>query len=272
MKRLVVNADDFGFTGDVNTGILEAHLEGILTATTLMANAPAFDHAVHLAQAHPTLDVGVHLQMVQGPSLSRPGRPLPATLPALVAGLLSGAWNVLDEFRAQTEKVLSAGLAPTHLDTHKHTHLLPPVLDAAARVAQEYKIGFLRRPFDLPFDARPVPVGARLASFAMRRMNRHFTRVLSGHGVRSTDHFAGFVLTGYFTAVDLVAVLQSLPDGITEFMCHPGHLGPELRAAPTRLKESRLQELRALTDPSVRASLNRAGIRLVSYRELLNEG
>ncbi len=81
MKTLIVNADDFGFTPDVNDGIVHAHREGILTATTLMANGAAFDHAVRLARETPTLDVGCHFVLVgDGHSLVAPYRNLPATV------------------------------------------------------------------------------------------------------------------------------------------------------------------------------------------------
>src|SRR5207245_3541269 len=82
-KQLVVNADDFGFTPDVNEGIVEAHCRGILTATTLMANGAAFEDAVRLAGEHPTLDVGCHLVLVSGYSVLT-GRPFPPTVPELL--------------------------------------------------------------------------------------------------------------------------------------------------------------------------------------------
>jgi predicted glycoside hydrolase/deacetylase ChbG (UPF0249 family) len=92
--------------------------------------------------------------------------------------------------------------------------------------------------------------------------------VLSRHGCRSTDHFAGFQMTGHYDAAALVSLIRSLPEGSTEFMCHPGLCGEELRAARTRLKESRELELRALTAPEVRAALNETGVQLAAYRQL----
>src|SRR4051812_19361415 len=86
-RRLVVNADDFGFAHDVNRGILQAHAHGILTATTLMANGTAFEDAVRLAREHPTLDVGCHLVLVQGESVAHRGKQLPETLKQLIAAL-----------------------------------------------------------------------------------------------------------------------------------------------------------------------------------------
>jgi len=268
LRTLVVNADDFGFTRDVNAGIVQAHREGILTATTLMANGAAFTDAVRLAKETPSLDIGVHLQMVQGQSLSDPSRSLPETIAHLINDLLRGRWDVLGELSAQVEKILAAGIQPTHLDTHKHTHLLPTVLDAVAKLSQRYQIPWVRRPFDMPLDARRASLTTRLSAMAMQQMRRRFARILTQHGALSTDHFAGFVWTGNYDADDLIQLLGVLPEGSTEFMCHPGQLGQELRAARTRLKESRVAELKALIDPRVRAAIAASGIVLCGYRGL----
>lgn len=268
MRFLVVNADDFGFTRDVNAGIVQAHREGILTATTLMANGDAFDDAVSLAKANPTLDVGVHLQMVQGRSLSSPHRNLPPTLGMLIKDLIAGRWDILTELDAQIQHILRAGIVPTHLDTHKHTHLLPAVLDAVAQLSAKYNIPWVRKPFDLPLDPKRAGWKTRAASVAMRGMKAHFDKVLATHRARSTDHFAGFVWTGDFHAQDLIELIHALPEGSTEFMCHPGILGPELTAAPTRLKQSREQELQALIDPTVKQALQDRDVILCTYRDL----
>lgn len=256
-KRLVVNADDFGFTRDVNQGIVEAHQNGILTATTLMATGAAFDDAARLAKEHPTLDIGCHLVLVGVP-------PFPATVPQLVRAVALGRIRIYDELAAQVRRIADAGLAPSHLDTHKHTHLLPPVLDAVARISEEFRIPWVRRPFDFPLQ----PGGPGLTNRAMRTMSGRFRTALGRHGCRSTDWFAGFRITGRYHAGDLVALIRSLPEGVTEFMCHPGRCGEELRLARTRLKESREEELRALTAPEVRAALQENGVQLVNFREL----
>jgi predicted glycoside hydrolase/deacetylase ChbG (UPF0249 family) len=261
VRKLVVNADDFGFTRDVNRGIIEAHRHGILTATTLMADGAAFDDAVKLAHENPKLDIGVHLVLVGQP-------PLPMTVAQLTREVMLGRIRIYDELSAQVRKVLGAGLDPSHLDTHKHTHLLPPVLDAVARVSEEFKIPWVRRPFDFPLQPGGVPWNKRAVSRAFGAVRRRFERVLRQHGCRSTDHFAGFQITGKFTAVDLAQLIRSLPEGSTEFMCHPGICTAELRAARTRLKESREEELRALTAPEVRDALDESGVKLTTYREL----
>lgn len=245
VHRLIVNADDFGFTRDVNAGIVEAHRHGILTATTLMANGDAFDDAVALAQETPSLDVGWHLVLVQGNSVAEPSRALPATLKELLKALLRRELPVYKEARAQLNKLLAAGIRPTHIDSHKHTHLLPPVLDAMVSLAKEFEIPWLRR--------RVIP-----PSFGS-----------SLRGVRTTDHFLGFRLTGKLNTESLAHALSRLPAGLSEFMCHPGKLGPELANAATRLKQSRELELAALVSPEVRDAIAKRGIELVNYRNAI---
>ncbi|MDQ2841395.1 MAG: ChbG/HpnK family deacetylase, partial [Acidobacteriota bacterium] len=113
MKRLIINADDFGFTSDVNAGIVQAHREGVLTSTTLMANGNAFDAAVRLASETPSLDVGCHLVLVQGTSLLT-GRALPKGPRQLLFALGRGGLDAYAELRLQIEKILAAGITPTH--------------------------------------------------------------------------------------------------------------------------------------------------------------
>lgn len=269
-KQLVVNADDFGFTRDVNQGIIEAHQQGILTATTLMANGDAFDDALRLARENPDLDVGAHLVLIGGGALAGRGSQLPPTVPRLLAAIALRRIHIYDELAAQVRRILDAGLALTHIDTHKHTHLAPPVLDAVARVAEEFGILWVRRPFDLPLTAARggAPWLKRAISDSLGLQRARFHRVLARHHCRTTDHFAGFQITGRFRTDELVALIRTLPEGSTELMCHPGHATGELQRAPTRLKASREQELAALIAPETRHALAESGVELVNYRTL----
>lgn len=245
MKRLIVNADDFGYTRDVNAGIVHGHRQGILNATTLMATGPAFDHAVALARENPSLDIGVHLVLVDAEGY-------PQTLARLTAAVALGRIPIYERLAGQVRKILDAGIRPTHLDTHKHTHLLPQVLEAVARIAHQFNIPWVRR-----LVPAPVPF---LQAMGQARLIRR--------GCRTTDYFEGFEMTGRFQADDLARLIRRLPNGLTEFMCHPGFCGEELRAAKTRLKASRQIELDALTSGQVREAIEESCVTLVSYRDL----
>jgi predicted glycoside hydrolase/deacetylase ChbG (UPF0249 family) len=261
LRSLVVNADDFGFTRDVNQGIIEAHCNGILTATTLMASGFAFDDAVRLAKEHAGLDIGCHLVLVGQ-------APFPQTVAQLAQAVALKRIRIYEELSAQVRKILDAGLRPTHLDTHKHTHLLLPVLDAVARISEEFRIPWVRRPFDLPLKAGGAGWKTNAANRAFGLVRGRFEKVLLRHACRFTDHFAGFRITGNYDAAGLAALIRELPQGSTEFMCHPGRCGDELRSARTRLKESRETELRALTAAEVKEALSEARVNLCSYTEL----
>lgn len=253
-RLLIVNADDFGFTRDVNRGIVDAHRQGILSATTLMANGEAFDEAVQLAQNTPSLDVGCHLVLVQGRSLVS-GRELPRTWKDLLETIVKRELDIYGELRAQVGKLVDAGIAPSHFDTHKHTHVLPNVFSAVVRLAREFAIPFIR----LPFDTGWMPV---------RPLDAWYRRRLKRAQLRYTDHFAGFRLTDTLTEESFAKALSQLPEGSTEFMCHPGYLGDDLRRAATRLKETRERELAALTSPRVREVLAARGITVTNYRNI----
>jgi hopanoid biosynthesis associated protein HpnK len=289
MRRLIVNGDDFGYTRGVNAGILRAHREGILTSTTLMASGDSFEDAVRLAGENPRLGVGCHLVLVGGravappetiPTLAASDGRLPDSLGTLVSRLALGRVRQQDletELRAQIERIRSAGIRPSHVDTHKHTHLYPRVMQAVARVAAEFGIGAVRKPYEnlRTLFGRGASDGghrgqlARSVTAAAARMGGgQFRRLTDTGGLRTPDHFCGIRWTGSLAAGDVLKLLERLPEGTTELMCHPGIHDVELERAATRLKRERQNELEALTDAEVVRAVERYGIQLISYREL----
>lgn len=216
-----------------------------------MANGDAFDDAVRLARETPTLDVGGHMVLIQGRSLLT-GKPFPEKLRDTVAAIATRRLDPYAELRAQIEKMIAAGVRLTHLDSHKHTHIAPPVFRAVVRLAHEFRIPFVRLPLDTTLPA-------------VRLLRGFYTRLARGYQVRMTDHFMGFRLTGHLNERTLAAALELLPEGTTEFMCHPGFLRDELREAATRLKQSRVEELEALTSPGIRNLIAQRGIQLATF-------
>lgn len=261
VKYLITNADDFGYTHDVNEGIVHAHRAGILTSATIMATGAAFDHAARLARENRSLDIGVHLVLVGGADY-------PQTVAQLMRAIAMRRIRIYDELAAQVRKVQAAGIRPSHLDSHKHTHLLPPVLRAVARIAAEFEIPWVRRPFDLPINAGRVPWKRQVVSKGLGFARVRFQNFLASNGCRTTDHFAGFQLTGNYAAAELAELIRQLPEGVTEFMCHPGFCTGELQSTRTRLKESRKRELDALTSREVREALEESNVALTRYVEI----
>jgi predicted glycoside hydrolase/deacetylase ChbG (UPF0249 family) len=255
LKQLIINADDFGFTRDVNAGIVHAHREGVLTSATLMANGDAFDDAVRLAYETPGLDIGCHLVLVQGVSLAT-GRPLPETPLQLLRLLAARQLDVHSELRAQIQKIRDAGISITHLDSHKHTHIVPSIFRTVIRLAQE---------FDIPYVRLPLDHTTRLVGAVCRWADRYYRRFAKGSRVRMSDHFLGFRLTGCLSEETFAAALRRLKPGTTEFMCHPGYLDDDLKRARTRLKEHRVQEFEALTSPRIRELMAAESIHLATF-------
>jgi hopanoid biosynthesis associated protein HpnK len=287
MKELILNADDFGITRGVNEGIIRAHREGVLTSTTLMACGAAFEDAVERAKANPGLAVGCHLVLIGGLAIApreeisslvdQAGR-LPETLSVFVARVSSGrvrAEEIEREMRAQIEKICAAGIEPTHLDTHKHTHAHPAVMEALGRAAQATGIKRVRKPIENLRDSwetsrsnGPGLSKQLLAAAAVRAMAPRFNAVSRKYGLHSPDSFLGLATTGQLGPAMLRRMIESLAEGQTEIMLHPGVCDAELRKSGSRLQQQRETELEGLLDAGVRSAIEERGIRLISYREV----
>jgi len=251
--KLIVNADDFGYTERVSAGIMRAHRDGIVTATTLMTHAPHTDGAAKLARATPSLDVGVHLVV----TFDRPTGDV-SRYRSLVdkdgrffrpTELLSrhiDREEALLEYRAQYRRARELlGRAPTHLDTHHWVHDHP---------ALEWAIGEL---------ARETGAAARIHSDQQRDR-------LRARGLRTPDHFAReFQHEGKVGVDPLLALLERLATqgGVTELMCHPGE-ADESMAKKSGYSRERPIELATLTDPRVRAAITDLGITLATFADL----
>jgi chitin disaccharide deacetylase len=287
LRRLIINADDFGFTSGVNRAIIEAHTRGIVTSSTLMANGPAFGEAVEMAKALPDLSVGCHVVLIDGEPVLDPSRIATITdsrrfrdrLKTFAARALTGRMNAREietEASAQIQKIQSAGIAVSHVDTHKHTHIFPQVLRPLLRAARDCGVRALRNPFGPRFPLRSSQLLTRpnlWTRFAeiriLSRFAGQFRRAVDREGFVTPDGTLGIEVTGSLDETLFQAIARSIPDGTWEFVCHPGYNDAELATAKTRLRESRELELRVLTMPTARELLLREGVQLTSYRELL---
>ena len=284
MRRLIVNADDFGFTSGVNRAIVEAHLHGVVTSSTLMANGPAFAEAVALAKANPGLSVGCHVLLIDGNPVLDPAR-LPSLtdslrfrngLKSFAARAITGrmhAEEITAEASAQIRKIQSAGIAVSHIDAHKHTHVFPSVLRPLLKAAADCGIRAVRNPFGPRFPLRSDQLLARPNLWTryaevqvLRRFAGKFRDAVTREGFSTPDGTLGIEVTGFLDETLFHAIARSIPEGTWEFVCHPGYNDVELRAATTRLRASRETELHVLT--AAGEVLSQEGIQLISYREL----
>jgi chitin disaccharide deacetylase len=295
MRLLIVNADDFGLTDGVNRGVLEGHQRGILTSTTLLANAPAFDSAVSLARSAPRLGVGVHLNLTLGHAISKPSeiasladatgrfRHSPAGLVQAVVLGRARPREIEREWAAQIEKISRAGIAVTHLDGHKHVHMLPGMVPIIVRLARQFGISAVRYAEESPVGLASLLRRAWQASgprAALGLLKQHlkarafsalaptFRTRMQQANVVIPMHFYGFTETGFLDSRRLQEILRKVPEGSSELMCHPGYSDDVLRQTETRLLGQRNTELEALTNPGVRALLEELGIQLITFREL----
>jgi hopanoid biosynthesis associated protein HpnK len=286
VRRLIVNADDFGLTAGVNRGIVEAHSAGIVTSTTLMANSRAFDNAVQLAQSNPKLSVGCHVVLIDGsplldadkvPSLmddSNPGH-FRQNIGGFALRALSGrldADEIEIEATAQIRKLQSAGIQVSHIDTHKHTHMFPQVLRPLLRAARARGVPAIRNPFGrLVFSqvARHPALWKRYSQVSLlNTWQGKFLRAVAAAGMITTDGSLGVVATGALNDQMLHFILETLPEGTWEFVTHPGYNDADLQSVPTRLRKSRDLELSVLTSTAPRRVLDQQGIQLISYLDL----
>ncbi len=281
MSRLIVNADDFGLTAGVNRAIRELHRTGILTSATLMAGAAAAPEAIAIARATPTLGVGCHVVLVDGdpvlapdkiPTLIDPrsGRfyPTPgAFLRRLLAGHIRSD-EIQAEAAAQIALPQSAGLALTHVDTHKHVHIFPAVLKPVMRAAANSGIRAIRNPFEPAWSLRATRGAPRLRRTEvalLRRFQPAWKKIVAAAGFATTDGAIGVLAAGALDAANVDSLLLAIPPGTWELVTHPGYHDDDLARARTSLLASRETEREALSHVSEFPAIER-----ITFAHLLN--
>jgi hopanoid biosynthesis associated protein HpnK len=286
MRRLIINADDFGLTRGVNRAILEAHHRGVVTSATLMAAGKAFEDAARAALSTPRLSVGCHVVLVNGrallpqtqiPTLLSKGQ-FPSRLLQFARLALAGKFDPAEieaEATAQFGRLRAAGISLSHFDTHKHTHLFPAVARSLLRAAQACGIRAVRNPF-APRRSLPLATMVRTPQLWSRWLQMRtlgifsyrFRRLVKEAGMVTTDGCLGIEVTGRLDERAFVAIAAAVPEGTWELVCHPGYDDTDLGQVGTRLRASRTLELEILTSPAARDALARRGIELISFRDL----
>jgi predicted glycoside hydrolase/deacetylase ChbG (UPF0249 family) len=261
VKFLIATADDLGLHRGMNEGAERAHRHGILTACSVVANGRELAHAVEVLRDLPGLEVGIHLTFVEERPLSdkvsslvdSSGR-FHKSYREFVARYATGSIDLEQlerELRAQIEKVLSTGLTPTHLNSHQHLHVLPGVLDIVSRLAQEFRIGYLRVPLDRGGRGRPMAMRF-LAALARR------ARWRLGGNARAI----GIAEAGHLSGAKLVRLLDHVV-GVTELVAHPGIGTPEISASYD-WGYAWDEETAGLCDPAVAEAIRQQGILLIT--------
>lgn len=242
MKQLIINADDFGLHPLINKGIIKGNSEGIITSTSLMPSAPYFDEAVQLAKANPSLGVGIHLTLVGGvkPACTSGVNSL-LTADGVFAEdytVFAKKWytgsikknELIKELETQIEKVLAAGVKPTHIDSHQHMHVLPGIAGIVVRLCEKYGIKKIRMPGENIFWSGGFEAGL---GRKIGRDGLSFCAMLAKDKAQSAgliypQHFFGMLVGGNLNAELVKNILLNLPEGTSEIMTHPGLDSAEL--------------------------------------------
>jgi chitin disaccharide deacetylase len=250
MKRLIVNADDYGYTAGVSAGIRHAHREGIVTSTSVMMTMPRARVELETLEIEtPMLGSGVHLTMTEGTPIRLASFPTRSALPVALAEI--SAADLRAEWRAQIEAFLASGLRFTHLDSHhhaayRHEKALLVLLD----LAHEYRVAV----------RNPYPIGDAIDAIGQR--------MIADSGVSAPDRFVDVLDVRTPAAEVLNAALGLLVDGMTEFMVHPAFVDDELRHLSPTFAQPRALELAALTATGAKEAVARHGIALTTFATL----
>ena len=278
-------------TRGINRAIAEASSKGVVTSTTLMATAHAYGDALNtISSLSPKVSIGCHVILLDGnpalpaanvPSLLQPKantREFRVQLNDFARAAVSGnldADEIEAEASAQIQRIQDSGVKVSHFDCHKHAHMFPAVLKPLLQAARNRGVTAVRNPFGKLF---PLPFGRlvrnpslwkRVAELGvLRSFAARFKREVDRHGLHTPDGSIGVLDTGTLDLESFLVIIDTLPEGTWEFVCHPGYNDAELDHVRTRLRQSRETELAVLTSPEARSALERRGISLISYFDL----
>ena len=281
MKRLIVNADDFGLHSAVNHGIIEGYEKGCIRSTSFVASGAAAEEAANLSKQYPGLGVGIHLTLVaerpvlppsQVPSLVGENGYLLPDHTAFIRRYLAGGIRIEQLYAECEAQILLAkkmGVHLTHIDSHQHLHVLPRVIQAILSLAKKYSFTKMRLPAE-PFlftGGYPTSVGRYVAKCGLTSCARLAKNAICRAGIAVPDSFFGMLAGGHLFAPHFLSILRALPDGVSEIMVHPG-------------KDNRIldniyhwayhweEELASVTSAEAMKIIEERKIRLISYEEL----
>ena len=277
MKQLIVNADDLGLTSAVNRGVVRAFQSGIVTSASLLVTGNAFEDAVALARQNPELDVGLHLALVEeravlGPDVlptlvDETGR-LPCTSAEFIRRAILGGINWLEverEIAAQIALFQETGLRLSHLDSHQHLHMFPPVFQIVRRLARwvdnvwiRNSAGPWRKPPDTPMGRWVQRLGLNLTCLSVRGLHGRSQPPMP-------DGLYGFEVSGCLTRSALEQILRRITHGLYELICHPGEDDADTQTRYSHWGYRWADELETLTTPEMRLLLEEQGIVLTSF-------
>ncbi len=266
MKKLIVNADDFGLTRSITDGIIKGASNGIVRSVSFIVNTDAFEYSVMQAKRFPGLDIGIHITWVGEDG------PVAENVESLVSDknfYQNWKWVVVNrllkriklsdaerEARAQIEKLLIAGIQPSHIDSHQHLHLLPGFSEIILGLAEEYNIPFIRC---------PETNGKRF--FYINYLSKRLRKVLKRKNFPEQPASLGFEWRGRFSLSALAKIVNSLYSDVSELIIHPGFEDEHLHNK-YRWGYNWERELDCILSEEAKKILNKNNVKLTSFKEL----
>ena len=277
MKKLIINADDFGYSTNNNNAILIGYNSGVITSTSLIANMPGFEHAVkEIIPKTPKLDIGFHFNIMEGNSLSD------CSLLCDSDGIFNNSYQKLiiqsynnnflkqieKEFRYQIEKVLNYSPI-SHIDSHVHTHAIPNIFKLFIKMAEEYKIPYIRTQKELPYIVfskifnKKFPINI-VKNILLNSYSTININTLKNSNIKTNDYFIGVLYTGY---MDEKAILEGIRQikkdkSITEVIFHP-YIAENISAE----KDYNYKEFLTTQNPEFKKKLENSGFILSNYSD-----
>lgn len=273
MKQLIVTADDFGYSINVNNAITKCFRYGIVTSASLIANSNYFNGSISLLKQNKGLDAGLHINLTEF-------KPLTDTKTLADKGgnfvgkteWLNGHYRYADknevenEIETQITKALSSGLNITHINGHNHAHIFPNVIDIVIKLAKKYRIGCIRLPDE------KITGKSRESSNEMGKSNipamfsKHAKIKILKSGLKTTNSFYGILNMGNMDFDKLHMMLKSMHDGTAELMVHPAYIGK--RGDAFHQSRQRENEIKLLTNSNVKKLIKKYNIKLTSFSQI----
>lgn len=287
-RQLIINADDFGLTPSVNAGIIETIENGVVRSTSVMANMAAVEEVENLQRRFPAVSIGVHFNLSDGKPVSPPEEVKTLInekgeflgddfVPKLLMGRIRFC-DMVRELDNQVKRLVAFGVHPTHFDGHQNKHLYPHFFLAAVRVAQKWDIKLMRshkRYLVVRSNSRFMRLLRYYLLHPQRAITHSVARALIWHahmkGIRTADRLItpGYTDSSKKSSLETwLGIMRTLPEGVNEIYCHPGYPDKLLARYASHPNERKV-EVAVLTSPELKTAVQKEGIRIVTFRDLL---
>ncbi|MDP2928936.1 MAG: ChbG/HpnK family deacetylase [Candidatus Omnitrophota bacterium] len=268
VKYLIVTADDLGLTKSINEGISRACRDGIVKSVSVIPTGEAFEDALKTIKDLSLKEIGAHLSLTETKPILKSSKFFKDHNQLFFDLFLKRVdlREVYIELKAQIELLSNSGVKITHINSHEHVHIIPEILDIFIALAKEFNIPAIRYPRN-DRAARPLDINDTYKKIILSHFSGRTKDIFKTSGLLYTDSFLGLLDAGKLKENLLMEMLNGLKNGITELVCHPGFLSPEVLEY-YRWHMGCEEELFALTDDRIKNTIKNNNIRLITYGEL----